>query len=194
MVCQGNGASGMDVYGNGIRCKRCSGLGATEAPTSMDAVLAMCADPEGLVAAEALSLETARRHAPRHATVPGVVCWYVAPASDWPPHERMSLIAPGVMLSDVLSHNDDPFPTLPGPGALREALCDFYSALCFEEVRRRATPLRDGMCTPATLVDRPLGDLPNPFTPQVELWRLGYGLVGLDASRISIFCPTAEDT
>jgi hypothetical protein len=152
-------------------------------PPARSAVLALCADPEGVLRAEALGREVAQRLSVFGGATPEVVTWAFWPATLWsrgqlPEQVPIPTFAPVVAL--VSPHSTEEYKSV-GKQLVSGGLPDWLGyavtmALSWDR---------------AVAAEAELAGRSSPFEPLVELAAAGVILNRIDDATISLIMPAA---
>ena len=159
-------------------------FGPTEdAPPAKSAVIALCADPEGVLRAEALGREVAQRLSAFGGSTPEIVTWAFWPETLWsrgqlPDQVPIPTFAPVVAL--VHAHATEEYKSV-GAQLVAGGLPDWLGfavtmALSWDR---------------AVAAERELVGRSSPFEPLVELAAAGMILNRIDDASISLIMPAA---
>jgi hypothetical protein len=197
------------------RCPACRGYGEATLPSPeyTDAVVALCADPAGVEAAESLARLAASRLSAWRAPAPSRIVWAVVCPTYWErsrwssDFERALVTALAVVkagseaatrawsdaLAEQLERSDRP--------CWGSAYLDAFGAACWRDAARLGEPIvRPPEGVPgyfwvdagAAVDGRTLDAVGDPFTPLAEIWALGYGLEIISDEAIVLVAPEID--
>ena len=154
-------------------------------PTTLDAVAALAADPDGVdeaeLAARALGTALARWDVP----VGGRTEWCVARELTFAVRSEVLFAAPVAAAGEVVEHADVQAAHRQSR-EIRQRLGALGVQTRNSSVGRELGFLAfaSTLWAAAALRDPKLAELPNPIAPALRIWRLGYALTGADASLV----------
>jgi hypothetical protein len=175
-------------------------------PPSVRACVALACDPTGVSRVETFALEFAARLAMCGAGTASRLRWRVGSLTHHDLHVRAPLEPIAVLHRMLLGvhedadttdwsggepawviHPDVPRRRWPEPG-------DFTDSAAFGRIQREksASELWHSAALNGYRFDgmtRPVADLPNPFEPSFEIWRLGYAIDALIADTLVLLAP-----
>jgi hypothetical protein len=163
-------------------------------PPTMEAVLTLAADPDGMLAAERALGELLARLEPWNAELPSKKYWMAAPADH--PHAatlngayvialdalEASLGESGVPLAQWMPPEEAGLPNI----AARALAADTGWRFAVEKSLR----ISRSCWPPQRLAEQPFASVPNPFEALIELWMTGYVLdAGVEREEVWLVAP-----